>query len=188
MLTGTPRYEVESPLPASRAAYAARAIVLTASEIDPSWVKATAEYVTMSCVERVADTDATVLLFGRNGNRQEVGARAPDQHSRRCRIQPFVVVRNCAAMRATLIESELSGGERGASRTPRHSGRGVRGSASRHPVLDEIGRAAGGVRSKLLRVPSRTVTRSSVSAASRSITSDVRIVAATNRDLQEKCT
>ena len=112
MLTGTSRYEVETPLPASRAAYAARRESSHREPEQPIVGESDSLKYVMSCVERVADTDATVLLSGETGTGKELVARALHQRSRR-RNQPFVIV-NCAAMPATLIESELFGRERGA--------------------------------------------------------------------------
>jgi formate hydrogenlyase transcriptional activator len=182
MLTGTSRYEVETPLPASRAAYAARR---ESSQREPEPIVGESDslkYV-MSCVERVADTDATILLSGETGTGKELVARALHQQSRR-RNQPFVVV-NCAAMPATLIESELFGRERGAFTDATATQAGRFEVAHRGTLfLDEVGELPVESQSKLLRVlQNGQIERL---GSPRPIDVDVRIIAATNRDLQEE--
>jgi formate hydrogenlyase transcriptional activator len=183
MLTGTSRYEVETPLPASRAAYAARRESSHREPDQPIVGESDSLKYVMSCVERVADTDATVLLSGETGTGKELVARALHQRSRR-RTQPFVVV-NCAAMPATLIESELFGRERGAFTDATVTQAGRFEVAHRGTLfLDEIGELPVESQSKLLRVlQNGQVERL---GSPRPIDVDVRIIAATNRDLQEE--
>ena len=183
MLTGTSRYEVETPLPASRAAYAARRDSSHREPDQPIVGESDSLKYVMSCVDRVADTDATVLLSGETGTGKELVARALHQRSRR-RTQPFVVV-NCAAMPATLIESELFGRERGAFTDATVTQAGRFEVAHRGTLfLDEIGELPVESQSKLLRVlQNGQVERL---GSPRSIDVDVRIIAATNRDLQEE--
>jgi DNA-binding NtrC family response regulator len=133
-------------------------------------------------VERVAPTDSTVLITGQSGTGKELVARAIHAESRRSG-GPFVAV-NCAAIPDTLLENELFGHEKGAytGAGRREAGRfeQARGGTL---LLDEIGELALGVQSKVLRVlEERTFERV---GGSRSITADVRLVAATNRELDE---
>src|SRR5689334_1640707 len=131
--------------------------------------------------QRVATTDTTVLLLGESGTGKELFARAVHHLSPR-REKPFVAI-NCAAIPETLIESELFGHERGAftGATERRPGK-FELAAGGTIFLDEIGELPLGVQGKLLRaIEEKVVDRIGGRAP---VPVDVRIVAATNRDLQ----
>jgi formate hydrogenlyase transcriptional activator len=134
-------------------------------------------------IERVAKTDATVLLLGETGTGKEVFATHLHELSAR-RTQAMVRV-NCAAIPATLMESELFGCERGAftDAVTRRIGRFEL--ANRSTIfLDEIGDIPPDVQVKLLRVlEERQIERL---GSATSVRVDVRIVAATHRDLEER--
>jgi transcriptional regulator with GAF, ATPase, and Fis domain len=134
----------------------------------------------LTVVERLADTDVTVLVLGASGTGKELVARALHQGSRR-RERPFVAV-NCAALPETLLESELFGIERGvATGVERRPGLVERADGGTL-FLDEIGDMAPGVQAKILRVlQEREVTRV---GAARPLPVDIRVVAATHRDLE----
>lgn len=131
-------------------------------------------------VKRVAPTDATVLITGESGTGKELLARTVHELSDR-QEHPFVIV-DCGAISSTLIESELFGHERGAytGAEGRRTGRLVE-ARDGTVLLDEIGELPLEVQSKLLRfVQDKEFT---TVGGSRTQSVDVRIVAATNRDL-----
>ena len=132
--------------------------------------------------QRVAQTEANVLLLGESGTGKELFARAVHHLSHR-RDKPFVAI-NCAAIPETLIENELFGHERGAFTGASDRRRGKFELASTGTVfLDEIGELPLAVQGKLLRaIEEKVIDRIGGSA---SITVDVRVVAATNKDLKE---
>ena len=134
-------------------------------------------------VRQVAETDATVLLLGETGSGKEVFASQIHQLSRR-RGHAMVRV-NCAAIPATLIESELFGREKGAytGALSRQIGRFELANGSTI-FLDEIGDLPSEVQVKLLRVlETRQVDRL---GSSKATTIDTRIIAATHRDLEKR--
>jgi DNA-binding NtrC family response regulator len=135
----------------------------------------------VAALRRVAATDATVLLLGPSGSGKELFARALHGLSTRAGA-PFVAF-NCAAVPETLVESELFGHERGAftGATARHLGRFEQ--AHRGTLfLDEIGEVPLPTQAKLLRaLEERRVSRL---GGEGEIEVDVRIVAASNRDLE----
>src|SRR5438105_3675575 len=131
--------------------------------------------------QRVAQTEATVLLLGESGTGKELFARAVHHLSNR-RDKPFVAI-NCAAIPETLIENELFGHERGAFTGAGERRLGKFELASGGTVfLDEIGELPLAVQGKLLRaIEEKSVDRIGGKAP---IPVDVRIVAATNKDLR----
>ncbi len=131
-------------------------------------------------VEQVCETDATVLVLGETGTGKELIARAIHEGSRR-RDKPLIKV-NCAAMPASLIESELFGHEKGAftGATERRLGRFTLADGGTL-FLDEIGELPIDLQSKLLRVLQEGELEPVGSSETRRV--DVRVVAATNRDL-----
>ena len=131
--------------------------------------------------QRVAQTEATVLLLGESGTGKELFARAVHHLSAR-RDNPFVAI-NCAAIPETLIENELFGHERGAftGATDRRQGKFELASGGT-VFLDEVGELPLGVQGKLLRaIEEKVVDRIGGSAP---VAVDVRVVAATNKDLK----
>ena len=132
-------------------------------------------------VRRVAASSATVLIRGESGTGKELVARAIHELSPRA-AAPFVAL-NCAAMPAALIESELFGHERGAFTDARERRVGRFESASGGTLfLDEIGELEPGVQAKFLRaLEERRIERL---GSGTPIEVDVRVVAATNRDLE----
>ena len=133
-------------------------------------------------LRRVAKTPATVLLLGESGTGKEVAARMIHQESPR-HEGPFVAV-NCAAVSEQLVDSELFGHEKGAftGATERRRGRFELADGGTL-FLDEIAELPASLQAKLLRVlQERSFERV---GGTRSIEVDVRVVAATNRDLGE---
>ena len=133
-------------------------------------------------VQQVAPTRATVLVLGESGTGKEPIAKALHQLSPRAK-QPFVTV-HCAALAPTLLESELFGHERGAF-TGAHERRIGRFEQAQGGTLflDEIGEIDATIQVKLLRfLGERTFERV---GSNKTLTADVRLVAATNKNLEE---
>jgi DNA-binding NtrC family response regulator len=132
-------------------------------------------------IQKVAPTDATVLLEGESGTGKELFARAIHHLSPR-KEAPFVAI-NCAAIPETLLEAELFGHERGAYTGAVASRPGRLELADRGTLfLDEVGELGPSVQAKLLRaVQERAFERV---GGNRTIHVNLRIVAATNRDLR----
>ncbi|HEV7814345.1 MAG TPA: sigma 54-interacting transcriptional regulator [Janthinobacterium sp.] len=134
----------------------------------------------ISELERVSDATASVLLLGESGTGKELFARALHLASPR-RDKPFIKV-NCAAIPESLFESELFGYERGAFTGASGNREGLFEQADQGSIfLDEIGELPFAMQGKLLRtLQEGTITRL---GGKREIRIDVRLVAATNRDL-----
>jgi DNA-binding NtrC family response regulator len=136
-----------------------------------------------SLIEKVAETDATVLVRGESGTGKELVARAIHEQSSLRSGQPFVAV-NCAALPSELIESELFGHEKGAftGAAGRRLGKFEQANGGTL-FLDEIGDMSANVQAKLLRaLEERAIERLGGSEA---IPVDVRIVSATHRPLEQ---
>ena len=134
-------------------------------------------------VEQVAPQDTTVLLEGETGTGKELFARAIHQRSSRSN-KPLVTV-NCASLPANLIESELFGHEKGAftGAVQKQIGRFERADGGTI-FLDEVGEIPLELQSKLLRVLQEGTFERIGSA--KTISVDVRVIAATNRDLEQE--
>jgi two-component system response regulator AtoC len=133
-------------------------------------------------IEQVADSDVTVLIRGESGVGKELVARAIHQRSTR-RNRPFVKV-NCAALPAELLESELFGHERGAFTGAATTRIGKFEQADGGTLmLDEIGEMKPALQAKMLHVLQDA--EFTKLGSNKRITVDVRVVAATNRDLEK---
>src|SRR6201999_1746824 len=136
----------------------------------------------LQLVEMVAASDATVLLLGETGTGKELIARAIHERSQR-RKQAFVTL-NCSAIPSSLFESELFGHERGAFTGASAQRAGRLELADRGTLfLDEVGDMPLELQPKLLRTLQEHTYERLGSARTKSV--DARIVAATNRDLEE---
>jgi len=133
-------------------------------------------------ISKVAPTDSTVLISGESGTGKELAARAIHQNSKRT-SKPFMAV-NCAALAESLLESELFGHEKGAftGALTQKKGR-LELTDGGSLFLDEVGEISPALQVKLLRVlQEREFERV---GGTRTIKVDIRLVAATNQDLEQ---
>jgi transcriptional regulator with PAS, ATPase and Fis domain len=135
----------------------------------------------MRVVERVAPTDSSVLVLGESGTGKELVARAIHERSQRAQ-RPFVPI-HCGALPREVLESELFGHEKGSFTGAHAEKKGLFEVADRGSLfLDEIAELNIGLQAKLLRaLQERKVRRV---GGTHEISVDVRVVAATNRDLR----
>lgn len=132
-------------------------------------------------IKKAAPTDSTVLITGESGTGKELAAQAIHLNSKR-RDKPFIAI-NCAALTETLLESELFGHEKGAFTGAVQQKRGkIEMAAGGTLFLDEIGEMALNLQAKILRVlQEREFERV---GGTRPLKADIRLIAATNRELQ----
>jgi len=153
------------------------------SELDSMVGHATTMREMFSIIERVAPTDLTVLVTGETGTGKELASRA--LHNLSSRKKGLLRVFDCGAAPATLIEAELFGHEKGAFTGAIQAREGVFEQADGGTLfLDEIGELPLELQPKLLRVLEQREVRRVGSGRIRSV--DVRVVAATNRNLREE--
>jgi DNA-binding NtrC family response regulator len=134
-------------------------------------------------IQKVAPTDATVLIRGASGTGKELVARALHYNSQR-RERPLVTI-NCAALQETLLESEIFGHEKGAFTGAVQAKRGLVEVAEGGTLfIDEVAEMAGGLQAKLLRVLEDGHYRR-VGSTSEG-TANVRVIAATNKPLEDE--
>jgi DNA-binding NtrC family response regulator len=148
----------------------------------PCWGSGARMRNVLRLVDRVSDSDVSVLITGESGVGKEVIAREIHRRSPR-RTKPFVKV-NCAALPTELLESELFGHERGAFTGAQITRIGKFEFASGGTImLDEIGEMPAALQAKLLHVlQDHELTRL---GSNRPVSVDVRVIAATNRDLTQ---
>ena len=135
----------------------------------------------LDLVSRVAGSDSTIYISGESGTGKEVIARGIHVASER-RDKPFVAI-NCAAIPETLLESELFGHERGAFTDAKRSHVGLFAQSHQGTIfLDEIGDMSPSLQAKLLRVLEEK--RFYPLGSERPVDVDVRVIVATNKDLE----
>jgi transcriptional regulator with GAF, ATPase, and Fis domain len=159
----------------------AREFTLSRGQSDGIVTADPAMFLLLEAVGKVASTDMTILVQGETGTGKELVARAIYRQSRRA--QSSFVVMNCAAIAPALMESELFGCVRGAYSGADRDRVGLIGSADRGTLfLDEVGEMPPELQSRLLRVlQSGDFTRL---GSTRLEQVDMRVIAATNRDLE----
>ena len=137
----------------------------------------------MRMVEKVAPSDATVVILGESGTGKELIAKAVHENSKR-RFKPFVAI-NCGALREGLLESELFGHEKGAFTGAYARKIGLAEVANGGTLfLDEIGELSPGIQAKLLRfLQEGEIYRV---GGKDPIKIDIRLISATNRDLEKE--
>jgi len=134
-------------------------------------------------IEKVAPSDARVLITGGNGSGKELVARSLHDHSNRKKM-PFIEV-NCAAIPSELIESELFGHEKGAFTSAIKDKKGKFQLASGGTLfLDEIGDMSASAQAKVLRALQENVIQRV--GSEKDIKVDCRVVAATNKDIRKE--
>ena len=134
-------------------------------------------------IARVAGTNTTVLITGETGTGKELVARAIHRNSQRSH-KPFIAI-NCAAVTETLLESELFGHERGAYTGADKARNGLFEAANEGTLfLDEVAEMSAAAQAKLLRVLATGEIQRVGSTATRKV--DVRVLAATHRELQDR--
>lgn len=138
---------------------------------------------TLSLVEKVADTDSTILILGESGTGKELIAKAIHYNSKRA--DRMLVAVNCSAIPASLLESELFGHVKGAF-TGAHASRAGRFEMAHRGTifLDEIAEMSAPLQAKLLRVLQE---QSFIPVGgTKTVRVDVRVIAATNRELERE--
>jgi DNA-binding NtrC family response regulator len=183
-------FEIPAMLAVIKQALEAGHFMRTPVQIDVSPEEATKEAIVgrskpmqevYKAIGRVSTADATVLIRGESGTGKELAARAIYQHSLRAE-KPFLVI-NCVAIPENLLESELFGYEKGAFTGAAHRRVGKIEQANGGTVfLDEIGDMPFSIQAKILRLlQEKSIERL---GGRQTIPVDVRIIAATNRDLE----